>query len=122
MATRSAIIMKTEKGYLGIYCHHDGYLEGVGFTLAKHYTDPEKVKKLISLGDISSLGEEVEPKDNAHSYNTPEKNVTVAYGRDRGEENTKALFNKNLKKLLNNIDHSYYYVLKITIGLWVIKR
>lgn len=39
-----------------IYCHFDGYPEGVGQTLIDHWTDPKKVNRLIALGDLSSLG------------------------------------------------------------------
>lgn len=39
-----------------IYCHWDGYPNGVGKILSEYYTDEEDVKRLISLGDISVLG------------------------------------------------------------------
>lgn len=41
-----------------IYCHWDGYIEGVGKTLYKHYQDRSKVEELIKLGSLSTLGEE----------------------------------------------------------------
>jgi hypothetical protein len=45
------------------------------------------VEGLIALGNISSLDKEVEPEDRSqHSFDSPEKGVTVAYHRDRGEE------------------------------------
>jgi hypothetical protein len=72
MATRSRIALETESGIVkSIYCHFDGYINGVGKTLYNHY-DREKLEKLIELGDISSLGESTEN--------------TVAYCRDRGED------------------------------------
>lgn len=85
MSTRSAIIMKQGDIYVGIYCHYDGYPEGVGKVLLEHYSDPEKVARLIALGSISSLGERVEPLGE-HSFDAPEEGTTVAYHRDRGEE------------------------------------
>lgn len=84
MSTRSAIITKTKDGYSGVYCHWDGYLEGVGHTLRDHYTDDKKVQELIALGEISILGERVGPI-NHHSFNIPEAGTTLAYHRDRGE-------------------------------------
>ena len=73
MATRSTIWLKeSEDKFIGIYCHFDGYLDGNGKILFEHYKELDKVKELIALGDISSLGEEVKE--------------TVAYFRDRGEE------------------------------------
>ena len=41
--------------YLGVYCHSDGYLSGVGATLLKHFDTYEKVLNLVSLGDLSAL-------------------------------------------------------------------
>lgn len=86
MATRSTIWRKNEDGsFTGVYCHWDGYLEGVGAILKKHYTDDEKVKGLISLGSISSLDESIKcPK--GHSFESAVPGCTVAYNRDRGEE------------------------------------
>ena len=40
-----------------IYCHHDGYPNGVGQMLKEHYTSDNKIDELISLGAITSLGE-----------------------------------------------------------------
>lgn len=64
---------------LGGYPSHNGRI------LKEHYTDVDKINRLIDLGSISSLAENVEPKGE-HSYDKPEKGVVVAYGRDRGEE------------------------------------
>lgn len=61
MATRSNIIAKfDDENYYGIYCHYDGYLEGVGKTLVNHYNDLDKIAKLFNLGDIRSLGKTVD--------------------------------------------------------------
>lgn len=86
MSTRSAIIERLPDGtYRGIYCHFDGYEEGVGHKLRDHYQDPAKVSRLLDLGNISALYERVEPVG-SHSYDCPEKGTTIAYHRDRGEE------------------------------------
>ncbi|EKY7516083.1 hypothetical protein QE916_001913 [Campylobacter jejuni] len=57
MGTRSWIAMETDSGYYvdHIYCHYDGCVEGVGYTLLQYYNDPESVKKLMKHGDIRSL-------------------------------------------------------------------
>ena len=111
MSTRSAIIAKTENGYAGIYCHFDGYESGVGKTLLAHYRDPQKVAELIELGDISSLGERVSPIG-AHSYDSPEKGTTVAYGRDRGEETEVFLAESQIEveKYFEGAHDGYVYV------------
>jgi hypothetical protein len=52
---------KIEKPYIGIYCHWDGYPDGVGATLFEDYNDYEKVLDLISGGFASSIcGEEAD--------------------------------------------------------------
>lgn len=89
MSTRSRIgyVMKTG-AIVSVYCHRQGYIEGVGHTLLKHYTDPRKVRALIKLGDLSSLHEKVAPSTGVkHSFEYAKRapGVTVAYKRDRGE-------------------------------------
>jgi len=66
MATRSSIaVLDKEKNIIkSIYCHYDGYLEGVGEVLKENYNNLEIVNKLIELGDIPFLAkhlEELEP-------------------------------------------------------------
>ena len=39
-----------------IYCHCDGYIDGVGTVLKKFYSDEETIDKLLDLGDLSALG------------------------------------------------------------------
>lgn len=70
-----------------IYNNYDGDPKRVGKTLEKYYNTPEKVKELISLGDISQLRSRLTPNlDEQHSFSKPIPNVTVAYHRDRGED------------------------------------
>jgi len=60
MATRCYIVDKlSETAFEAIYCHWDGYPEGVGATLASHYKTDEKVEELIRNGDLSSLGDTI---------------------------------------------------------------
>lgn len=56
MATRSNIGILQDDGTIkAIYCHWDGYVEGVGLLLASYYDTYDKASELIALGDISSL-------------------------------------------------------------------
>lgn len=87
MATRSTIAIQNDDTIRMIYCHWDGYPDGVGETLKKHYTDKNKINKLIDLGSLSYLGEKIEaPVESKHSFNNPVPDVTVAYHRDRNED------------------------------------
>lgn len=100
MGTRSFIIVPNPKGdYTGIYCHWDGYPEHVGRILEQHYTTKAKIRKLINLGDISSLKPEVDPTG-PHTFDEPQGNVTVAYGRDRGEQGYGARTRDTLEHLV----------------------
>ena len=92
MATRSTIAMADGDNIKAIYCHYDGYPEGVGVTLSNFYNDSDKVAELVALGDISTLDEFVVPVGTQHSFETPEVGVTVAYGRDRNETGTEARY------------------------------
>ena len=97
MGTRSSIAIKTEDGIKAIYCHWDGYVEHNGRILKEHYDTPSKVKELIALGDLSSLGTEI---GQVHSFDAkygPEPELSgltdnwcMAYGRDRGESGTES--------------------------------
>ena len=62
MATRSRIAIENEDGTVdSIYCHWDGYPSHNGKILKEHYSDRAKLKQLIELGSISSLGSKIEP-------------------------------------------------------------
>ena len=88
MSTRSRIGVQDADGTIrSIYCHFDGYLDGVGATLAGHYADANKVEQLVALGDLSSLDDDLAPAEGvAHNWDKPAPGVTTAYHRDRGEQ------------------------------------
>jgi hypothetical protein len=93
MGTRSNIGATQEDGTIKvIYCHWDGYPEGVGAVLTEHYTEPAKVQALLNLGDISSLNDtEVE---NVESY------------AKRGETDTEARIYSTREEWLKDIEDS----------------
>ncbi len=59
MGTRSAIGYFENNNILVTYCHYDGYIEGVGTVLFKHYNTDSLAYQLTDLGYISSLGETI---------------------------------------------------------------
>ena len=120
MSTRSAIIIEEANGTAtGIYCHFDGYLDHHKPILLNHYKDEAKVRQLIALGDISTLGAEIGDK---HDFDTVRiKGVVNAYGRDRGEEGVEATPGANWKLVSEQIGHNgYVYVFKISEGKWYV--
>lgn len=86
MSTHCGIAIKTERGYKTIYCHHDGYPSYMFEMLANNYNSEELARKLVSLGDASYIDRLLEPTPGvAHTFDFPEKDVSVFYHRDRGE-------------------------------------
>jgi len=104
MGTRSMIgKLEADGTVTAIYCHWDGYAEGVGLMLMKHYRDVAKIDALMSLGDLSSLGSEIGEKHpfsrhdafmsdaiSEEAYNELYGDMCVAYGRDRSEDGVAA--------------------------------
>lgn len=124
MSTRSRIGIENPDGTIrSIYCHFDGYPDGVGDTLIKHYSDPVKLRQLIDLGSISILGEEIGEQ---HDFNArrdfedsdPRSKWTLAYGRDRGETDVDAILSPTREKFLS-IGEEYNYILTADLG-WLV--
>lgn len=74
MSTRSYIGYLQDNVYTGVYCHYDGYIEYNGAVLNENYTDFEKIKKLLSHGDIRVLGNTVE---NTEYFKDPEEPLKI---------------------------------------------
>lgn len=113
MSTRSRIgyTMKNNK-IRSIYCHYDGYPEGVGKTLLQYYNSWSKIKPLIDLGDISSLGLTIGKKHDFDNEKLRNK-MTTFYGRDRGEKGTKARVDSSSESYVNinkDWDIEYFYL------------
>ena len=107
MSTNASITMKDQNKFKSIYCHWDGYITGVGKTLFEHYNTNEKVKQLIDLGNISFLEPSCD-KPEGHTFETPVKGYTVAYGRDRQESNQEATVHDSLKQVERQ-NRNYYW-------------
>lgn len=119
MATSATIILKTKEGdYKSIYLHNDGYPQGAGFILKNYYSDYDKVEKLISLGNISSLGQEPnsspdlwkDSDDMFYVMEHPEfwEQNTLAY-KDRGETDQEAQVSQELAYAIGATSYSYLF-------------
>lgn len=101
MSTRSFICKYDtgKKAYKAIYCHFDGYVEGVGAMLDANYNTGSKVDALLNLGDISSL------------------EATIEETRKNVYEDSKPHYLVNIDEEVvdSDIDFVYLYVSK---GLW----
>ena len=116
MSTRSLICIKEKENvYECIYCHFDGYVEGVGQMLDTYYKSKEKMQNLIALGDMSYLRESIECPE-GHTFIKPKEGYSVFYGRDRGETNVgRTTFTyESLIKYFKNGGCDYLYVYEPT--------
>ena len=108
MGTRSKIAIENADGTVtGIYCHWDGYLSHNGKILAENYTDEAKVRKLIALGNISSLGPHI---GNQHDFDNAPALSCNAYGRDRGEKDQAACTAHNWRQFIAENGQEYDYL------------
>jgi hypothetical protein len=104
--------MKQGDKVTAIYCHFDGYREGVGAILENHYQDADKVQQLMNLGNLSALSQEI---GEAHDFNNREdsnENWCLAYGRDRGETEQEARTFDSVADWVTNFNagEEYYYL------------
>src|SRR5574340_739754 len=122
MSTRSNIgIINRDGSVEMIYCHSDGYPEYNGRILLESYTNEDKIRELMALGDISSLGPEIGKKHDFDAWpRVPgTENWTLAYGRDRGETNIEARLYKNLSVAVEEFDQCYLYLWDCKTNAWI---
>jgi hypothetical protein len=122
MSTHSVIIIENDNGTAdGIYCHWDGYPENQMPILTKSYTTEEKVRELISLGNISSLGNNIGEK---HKFGECPDDTVNAYHRDREEawKVTKPMICGSVASVKDNVDHTYFYVFNVKNNTWTFGR
>lgn len=90
MSTHATIaVLNADNTISSIYLHSDGYKSYAGRMLLAHYNTQEKAEALVALGDLSALAPSID-KPLGHSFATPVRGYTIAYGRDRGESNVSA--------------------------------
>jgi len=93
MGTHATIAVEHENGTVTeVYVHWDGYLGHVGKMLVEHYNSLELAEELVREGAISTLQKRLTPLGAEHSFDNQEKDVTVFYARDRGEEMSKQVY------------------------------
>ena len=118
MGTRSAIGIKHGDVVRAVYCHYDGYLEYMGRALTLYYQDSIKVNKLISMGDMSSIGAAIGSK---HAFNDRSNYLDngiaeqcTFYARDRGEENVEFRTFQSEQDIVYEIEagEENYYLIK----------
>ena len=124
MSTRCGIGMKLEDGTVkSVYCHNDGYPAGVGTILGGWYNTAGKVAELLRLGDLSQLQPQLNPDpEKLHSFDKPQRGVTIAYRRDRHEEPQMAQNypSADSYRLHGRADYSADYLYLFDDGKWYV--
>lgn len=117
MSTSCSISLKKNNQFKSIYCHNDGYLEGVGKMLVNNYKTDSDVEKLLALGDLSSIGRLPVDKSFLWDVNANSKDwlkLSDKYCRSyrsRGDTGVDATINSTLEQIADNYPHcSYHYV------------
>jgi hypothetical protein len=122
MGTRSAIGYKTPEGKIRAkYSHYDGYPSYTGAILEKHFQEARKIAQMVELGDQSGIAPNVFPTNDTHSFSTPQADVIVFYGRDRGEQDVGAQDFDNVADFVeyyNDCGCEYFYL--HTPGGWIV--
>ncbi len=122
-STRSRVgILNSDGTIKSVYVHNDGYLSGVGKTLKQNYTNDEKIKQLIALGNLSFIGKEIGEK---HDFDSEDYESTLAYGRDGGEKNQFANISNTIKEfedLATDTHVDYTYLWDVENKKWVFKK
>lgn len=115
MGTRSTIALEFADGTVQqVYCHWDGYLSHNGKILQEHYSDPFKLRDLIDLGDMSSLGERIGTQ---HAFDKAPQGECTFYLRDRKEQGCKAKLFMDYEDYVDNHQYEEYeYILRQVDG------
>jgi len=134
MATRSTIALEFADGTVQqIYCHWDGYLDHNGAILRDYYSDPFKLRDLIDMGSVSSLGKVIGDKRPFSKFEIdnedPERDAKLAlieraeaegwclfYTRDRGEDLVKHTFKDFQEYAREHQREEYEYILRNVNG------
>ena len=119
MATRARIGIQNEDGTItASYQHWDGYPGGLGYNLVDYWTDSNKVREAIALGNASKWGFIIGTKVDFDDRQDPLHDVqNVYYMRDRGEKDQGPTTYKDEADYLArgfNSGEEYIYLLKNT--------
>jgi hypothetical protein len=122
MGTRSNIaILEVDGSVEMIYVHWDGYIKNNGVILHTYYNCELAARDLVAKGNISSLNKHIAPPHyGQHSYDDPEPDVTVFYGRDRKETGSEAVKHDTLDEATKDMEE-YFYLFNVAQQVWMVK-
>lgn len=95
-----------------IYCHNDGYIQGVGRVLLDNYDSEAIINKLLKLGDLSTLGSIPFSDPDLWTIKAWEETDYCRAYKDRGDKGVDAQ-TTSLDKYLNENNYcSFKYLYK----------
>lgn len=104
MTTKSRIgIMNEDTTITSVYCHWDGYPSYNGRILYENYNTEEKIRELLSYGDLSSLGEDI--TNDIISGRTKCK----FYNKNSGNETIKT-YENIYEYEINGVEYNYLFM------------
>ena len=116
MSTNSRVSIQLKNRKIkSIFVHWDGYLSGVGKDLLNFYNTEEKLNELLELGNLSVLGTSIGKKVDFNKFDSRENKQCLAYGRDRGEDESEAI-----EHLDSEYEREYNYLFKN--GIWLFRK
>lgn len=125
MSTHCMIGIKEENNVRAIYCHHDGYPKGVGKVLLDFYKEERKVRQLLELGSISSLGAfPISEAEFGKKY-MPDRDIDTYvacddYAAEEGIEENEADIYAGEIGYLEDVQHSVSHAYLFKNGEWYI--
>ena len=125
MSTRSVIgIMNNDNSVDSVYCHFDGYPEHTGYFLKKFFDTTDKVKNLISNGDISSLVSSRNWERKEHPIINNKQVLKTLYYFDRPEvwESVKPEHHKSVLEFFERDCADEFKYLFLPSGEWNYKQ
>ena len=120
MATRSRIGYFDGKGIYHVYCHFDGYPEGVGKTLVENDKEDD-AKKLIMTGDVRFVPDDPENIEHDSYFNITNQISVAQFILGKNVDGTVSISDKCFpKKKLAVGWAEYFYVFNPLDGEWYV--
>lgn len=105
MSTNATVsILNEDKSVETIYCHWDGYVEGLGADLMKKFKTEESVRGLLEKGDMSYIGE--------HYADRGESRLDVSSRKHQGLT----------EKVMRSDYQDYNYFFDVTENAWFLSQ
>lgn len=126
MSTTSRIgILNTDGSIESISCHCDGYINHVGKLLFLYYNNESIIRKMLDLGDMHCLKKKLDPDPNfTHSFEDPQKDVSVFNHRDRSIETEWEAIRSESKEDYLDLCEQYYldylYLYDVLTECWLV--